>query len=118
VDAPGGAGEAFHVVCPSLPGYGFSGPTRERGWDPERIARAETELMRRLGHARYGAQGGDWGAIVTSWIGKLDAAHCAGIHDNSGSSASGSGIACRDRLHRVRPVIRPSSAPRMQSSPV
>jgi pimeloyl-ACP methyl ester carboxylesterase len=72
----------FHVVCPSLPGYGFSGPTRERGWDTERIAKAEVELMRRLGYTRYGAQGGDWGAIVTSWIGKLDPAHCAGIHLN------------------------------------
>jgi microsomal epoxide hydrolase len=74
--------DAFHVVCPSLPGYGWSGPTHERGWDPERIARAEVELMRRLGHARYGAQGGDWGSLVTSWIGKLDPAHCAGIHLN------------------------------------
>jgi pimeloyl-ACP methyl ester carboxylesterase len=82
VDPPGGARDAFHVVCPSLPGYGFSGPTRERGWDPERIARAEIELMRRLGYAPYGAQGGDWGSLVTSWIGKLDAAHCAGIHLN------------------------------------
>ena len=64
----GEARDAFHVVCPSLPGYGFSGPTRERGWDPERIARAEVELMRRLGHARYGAQGGDWGSLVSAWI--------------------------------------------------
>jgi microsomal epoxide hydrolase len=82
VDPPGGAADAFHVVCPSLPGYGFSGPTHERGWDPERIAKAELELMRRLGYARYGAQGGDWGSVVTSWIGKLDPAHCAGIHLN------------------------------------
>ena len=82
VDPPGGARDAFHVVCPSLPGYGWSGPTHERGWDPERIAKAEIELMRRLGHARYGAQGGDWGSLVTSWIGKLDPAHCAGIHLN------------------------------------
>jgi pimeloyl-ACP methyl ester carboxylesterase len=80
--APDAGADAFHVVCPSLPGYGFSGPTRERGWDPERIARAELELMRRLGYARYGAQGGDWGSLVTSWVGKLDPAHCAGIHLN------------------------------------
>ncbi len=78
----GEARDAFHVVCPSLPGYGWSGPTHERGWDPERIAKAELELMRRLGHSRYGAQGGDWGAIITSWIGTLDPAHCAGIHLN------------------------------------
>ncbi len=81
-DPSGGASEAFHVVCPSLPGYGFSGPTHERGWDPQRIALAEIELMRRLGHARYGAQGGDWGAIVTAQIGRLDPQHCAGIHLN------------------------------------
>ncbi len=73
--------DAFHVVCPSMPGYGFSGPTHSRGWDPERIARAEIEIMRRLGYAKYGAQGGDWGAIVTPWIGKLDPC-CAGIHLN------------------------------------
>ena len=82
VDPPSGARDAFHVVCPSLPGYGWSGPTHERGWDPERMAKAEIELMRCLGHTRYGAQGGDWGSLVTSWIGKLDPAHCAGIHLN------------------------------------
>lgn len=82
-EAHGGrAADAFHVVCPSMPGYGFSGPTRERGWDPRRIAAAETQLMERLGYTRYGAQGGDWGAMVTSQIGALDPAHCAGIHLN------------------------------------
>jgi microsomal epoxide hydrolase len=80
--APPDARDAFHVVCPSLPGYGFSGPTHERGWDPERIARAEVELMRRLGYARYGAQGGDWGALVSAWIAKLDPGHCRGLHLN------------------------------------
>lgn len=78
----GRAEDAFHVVCPSLPGYGFSGPTRERGWDPQRIAEAEIELMRRLGYERYGAQGGDWGSIITTQIGRLDPEHCAGIHLN------------------------------------
>ena len=78
----GRAEDAFHVVCPSMPGYGFSGPTRERGWDPKRIAAAEIELMRRLGYARYGAQGGDWGSMVTSQIGAQDPTHCAGIHLN------------------------------------
>ena len=57
----GDPADAFHVVCPSLPGYGFSGPTVERGWDLHRIARAWGELMARLGYDRYGAQGGDWG---------------------------------------------------------
>jgi len=78
----GRAEEAFHVICPSMPGYGFSGPTHSRGWDPERIARAEIEIMHRLGYVKYGAQGGDWGAIVTPWVAKLDPKHCAGIHLN------------------------------------
>ncbi len=82
-EAHGGRKEdAFHVVCPSMPGYGFSGPTADRGWDPKRIAAAEVELMRRLGYERYGAQGGDWGSMVTSQIGALDPEHCAGIHLN------------------------------------
>jgi pimeloyl-ACP methyl ester carboxylesterase len=78
----GGAADAFHVVAPSLPGYGFSEPTRTRGWDPRRIAHAFIELMRRLGYARFGAQGGDWGAQVTTRIGALDPQHCAAIHLN------------------------------------
>jgi microsomal epoxide hydrolase len=65
-----------------MPGYGFSGPTSEPGWDVQRVAEAEIELMRRLGHERYGAQGGDWGAIVSAQIGRLDPEHCAGIHLN------------------------------------
>jgi pimeloyl-ACP methyl ester carboxylesterase len=82
-EAHGGRKEdAFHVVCPSLPGYGFSEPTRTRGWDPARIADAFAVLMQRIGYARYGAQGGDWGALVTSLIGLNDAAHVAGIHVN------------------------------------
>jgi pimeloyl-ACP methyl ester carboxylesterase len=78
----GKAGDAFHVVCPSIPGYGFSGPTNARGWDVQRVAEAEIELMKRLGYARYGAQGGDWGAMISTQIGRLDPAHCAGIHLN------------------------------------
>jgi epoxide hydrolase len=74
--------DAFDVVVPSLPGYGFSGPTRSTGWDEERIARAFAELMRRLGYSRYGAQGGDWGAQVSTRIALLDAEHCAGLHLN------------------------------------
>jgi pimeloyl-ACP methyl ester carboxylesterase len=82
-DAHGGDGaDAFHVVMPSLPGYGFSEPTRSRGWDVRRIAFAMIELMRRLGFERYGAQGGDWGAQVTTRIGALDPDHCAAIHLN------------------------------------
>ena len=82
-EAHGGrAADAFHVIAPSLPGYGFSEPTRTRGWDPWRIARAFIELMRRLGYTRYGAQGGDWGAQVATRIGALDPEHCAALHTN------------------------------------
>lgn len=82
-EAHGGhAADAFHVIAPSLPGYGFSGPTRARGWDTWRIARAFVELMNDLGYSRYGAQGGDWGAQVTTRIGTLDPDHCAAIHVN------------------------------------
>jgi pimeloyl-ACP methyl ester carboxylesterase len=80
-EAHGGrAADAFHVIAPSLPGYGFSEPTRTRGWDVVRIARAFVELMSRLGYARYGAQGGDWGAQITTRIAALDPQHCVGIH--------------------------------------
>ena len=78
----GSAADAFHVVCPSLPGYGFSEPTRTRGWDPVRIADACAELMSRLGYARYGAQGGDWGALVTSELALRHAQQVAGLHLN------------------------------------
>ena len=74
--------DAFHVIAPSLPGYGFSEPTRTRGWDPWRIARAFALLMRRLGYTRYGAQGGDWGSQVATRIAALDPQHCAGLHTN------------------------------------
>ena len=76
----GNAADAFHVVCPSLPGYGFSGRPRSTGWGVDRIAEAWIALMARLGYDRYGAQGGDWGSAVTTSIGGLDPQHCAGIH--------------------------------------
>jgi pimeloyl-ACP methyl ester carboxylesterase len=78
----GDARDAFHVVCPSLPGYGFSDKPTRAGWKVERIARAWSELMLRLGYARYAAQGGDWGAMVTTAIGLQDREHCVGIHLN------------------------------------
>jgi pimeloyl-ACP methyl ester carboxylesterase len=78
----GNAADAFHVVCPSLPGYGFSEKPTTTGWGADRIASAWAELMRRLGYDRYVAQGGDWGAMVTSSLGLLDADHVIGIHLN------------------------------------
>jgi microsomal epoxide hydrolase len=74
--------DAFHVVAPSLPGYAFSGPTREAGWDTRRVAEAFAVLMADLGYRRYGAQGGDWGSMVSSQVALVDPAHVAGIHLN------------------------------------
>jgi pimeloyl-ACP methyl ester carboxylesterase len=76
------ADDAFHVIAPSLPGYGFSEPPRTRGWDVRRIARAFITLMDRLGYTRYGAQGGDWGAQIATRIGAFDPEHCAALHLN------------------------------------
>ncbi len=78
----GDARDAFHVVCPSLPGFGFSDKPTRTGWNVQRIARAWSELMPRLGYSRYVAQGGDWGAMVTTCIGIQDPEHCIGIHLN------------------------------------
>jgi epoxide hydrolase len=79
--AYGGDGaDAFHVVCPSLPGYGFSDKPAQPGWGVERIARAWTQLMARLGYDRYGAQGSDWGTSVSTLIAQQEPAHVAGIH--------------------------------------
>jgi epoxide hydrolase len=76
----GEAADAFHLVCPSLPGYGFSDKPAERGWNVQRIANAWTRLMARLGYDRYGAQGSDWGTSISATIGQQDADHVAGIH--------------------------------------
>ena len=73
---------AFHVVVPSLPGYGFSGKPTGTGWGVEKIARAWAELMQRLGYGHWVAQGGDWGAAVTTAIGQLAPEGCKGIHLN------------------------------------
>lgn len=77
----GRAEDAFHVVCPSLPGYGFSGKPAETGWGVEKVAAAWETLMTRLGYDRFGAQGGDWGSAVTTAIG-MNGGHCAAIHVN------------------------------------
>jgi pimeloyl-ACP methyl ester carboxylesterase len=76
----GEAGDAFHLVLPSLPGYGFSGEPAELGWDASRTARAWAELMRRLGYTRYVAQGGDVGALVTDLMGRQAVEGLAGYH--------------------------------------
>jgi pimeloyl-ACP methyl ester carboxylesterase len=78
----GAASDAFDVVIPSVPGYGFSGKPTGTGWDPEHIARAWAELMRRLGYTRYVAQGGDWGTPISSAMARQSAAGLLGIHIN------------------------------------
>ena len=76
----GAAADAFHLVCPSLPGYGFSDKPTRPGWGVGRIAGAWAALMARLGYGRYGAQGSDWGTSISASIGQQDPDHVAGIH--------------------------------------
>ena len=76
--------DAFHLVLPTIPGYGFSDKPKETGWGVPRVAAAWAKLMARLGYSRYGAQGGDWGAAITVSLGQQDAAHLVGIHFNLG----------------------------------
>jgi pimeloyl-ACP methyl ester carboxylesterase len=78
----GKASDAFDVVIPSLPGYGFSGKPTATGWDPAHIARAWTVLMKRLGYTKFVAQGGDWGAIITELMGMQAPPELLGIHTN------------------------------------
>jgi pimeloyl-ACP methyl ester carboxylesterase len=78
----GSAEEAFHLVIPSMPGYGFSGKPTTTGWGPERIARAWATLMERLGYQRYAAQGGDWGALIVDMMGVQAPQGLVGIHTN------------------------------------
>jgi epoxide hydrolase len=79
----GDATDAFHVVAPSLPGFGFSTPVREPGWEMARTARAFAELMRRLGYERYGAQGGDVGSGIVGMLAGFDRDRVVGVHTNS-----------------------------------
>jgi epoxide hydrolase len=77
-----GSSPAFDVIIPSLPGFGFSGPTRTRGWDPRRMARALVVLMDRLGYPRYGIQGGDWGSEIARHMAYQAPTHVIGLHLN------------------------------------
>jgi len=78
----GSAADAFHLVIPSMPGYGFSGKPTSRGWGPERVGRAWAQLMERLGYTRYVAQGGDWGAFVVDQMGLQQPPGLLAIHTN------------------------------------
>ncbi len=76
----GDRSDAFHVVIPAIPGYGFSGPTRDRGWHTLRIAAAWAQLMERLGYDRYGAVGNDAGSMISPDLGRIDPEHVVGVH--------------------------------------
>jgi len=116
-------GDAFNVVIPTLPGFGFSGPVCGPGWTTTRIASAWDELMARLGYGRYGTQGGDIGAAVAPEVARVAPGHVVGVHTNGGPGgfpqvplpdhvmASLSPIE-RDRIARVEapPPLRPTSA--------
>ncbi len=78
----GDAADAFHVVCPSLPGFVFSSKPNERGWSSQRMAEVCGKLMARLGYDRYGAQGGDWGSGIVRALASADGRHCVGAHSN------------------------------------
>ncbi|WP_433161889.1 epoxide hydrolase family protein [Kribbella sp. CA-247076] len=80
----GDAADAFHVVVPSLPGFGFSGPVGDSGWSTDRVGRVWAELMSRLGYERYGVQGGDIGAAVSPEVARADKEHVVGVHVNGG----------------------------------
>jgi microsomal epoxide hydrolase len=89
----GDAADAFHVVCPSIPGYGFSEAAKEPGMNPHRVAEMIAQLMARLGYAKYGAQGGDWGSMISQRIALADPEHCAGIHLNMVFAGPPAGVA-------------------------
>ncbi|HZR42186.1 MAG TPA: epoxide hydrolase [Ktedonobacteraceae bacterium] len=76
----GTADQAFHLIIPALPGFGFSGPTHDTGWNQYRIARAWAELMRLLGYERYGVHGNDWGSVISPEVGRCDPEHVVGVH--------------------------------------
>jgi epoxide hydrolase len=105
----GRPGDAFDVVAPSLPGFGFSDKPREPGFDPTRMAAIEAKLMARLGYTRYGVQGGDWGSVIGTRVALNDAPHVAGLHLNmcrvapppGGNPSEGLTAAELDRVKRA-----------------
>lgn len=102
----GDPADAFHLVLPSIPGFGFSGPTREPGWEYRRTAAAFAELMDRLGYERYGAQGGDWGAAVSRELGRIRPENVIGVHLNLIPGAGATAEPTGEELAALSPAER------------
>jgi pimeloyl-ACP methyl ester carboxylesterase len=102
----GDPADAFHLVLPSIPGFGLSGPTSETGWEPRRLAAAFAELMGRLGYQRYGAQGGDWGAAISRELGRTHPGQVIGVHLNLIPGASASAEPSVEELAAMSPAER------------
>ncbi|MYS18469.1 epoxide hydrolase family protein [Streptomyces sp. SID4982] len=102
----GDPADAFHLVLPSIPGFGFSGPTRESGWEYQRVAAAFAELMDRLGYERYGAQGGDWGAAVSRELGRIHPERVIGVHLNMIPGAGATAEPTGEELAVLSPAER------------
>jgi len=98
--------DAFHLVVPSLPGFGFSGPTREQGWEIRRIAAAFAELMARLGYPRYGVQGGDWGSAISRELGRTRGDQVVGVHLNLLPGSGATSAPSDDELAALSPAER------------
>jgi pimeloyl-ACP methyl ester carboxylesterase len=111
------ASDAFHLVIPSMPGYGFSGKPTTTGWGPERIARAWAELMKRLGYTKYVAQGGDWGALMVDMMGVLAPPGLLGIHTNMAATVPPDVDKAAFTGAPPPPTFQPTKGKHMTSSP-
>ncbi len=100
----GDAADAFHVVIPALPGFGFSGPVSEGGWTADRIGRVWAELMNRLGYDKYGVQGGDIGGAVSPEVARAAREHVVGVHTNGGPGPLPPYPMADDELHSLTPL--------------